>query len=141
MPSSSTTESLDAATKNLNASESACDEKNITIGMLQRDIAATNAKLVATTETLKELESSKALVVTQLAKRNVELERLLEHTTQSNRDKIDKLESSKDQVVAELVTSRAKIDELVLSMEQVMAKNEELQLAFDQADHKINAVV
>jgi chromosome segregation ATPase len=133
-----TTESLDAATKNLNASESACDEKNITIGMLQRDIAATNAKLVATTETLKELESSKALIVTQLAKRNVELERLLEHTTQSNRDKIDKLESSKDQVVAELVTSRAKIDELVLSMEQVMAKNEELQLAFDQADHKIN---
>ena len=131
-----TTELLDVATKNLSASESACDEKNITIGMLQRDIAATNDKLVATTESLNELESSKALVVTQLAKRNVELERLLEQTTQSNQDKIDKLESSKDQVVDELVMSREKIDELVLSMEQVMAKNEELQLAFDQADLK-----
>jgi len=31
---------------------------------------------------------------------------------------------------------QVKIDELVLSMEQVMAKNEELQLAFDQADRK-----
>ena len=100
-----TTESLDAATKNLNASESACDEKHITIGMLQRNNVDMNTKLAATTESLKELESSKALVVAQLAKRNVELKRSLEKKTQSNRDKIDKRESLKEQVVARLTTN------------------------------------
>ena len=100
-----TTESLDAATKNL-------DEKNITIGMLQRDIAATNDKLVATTESLKEFESSKALVVTQLAKRNVELERLLEKTTQSQ------LTASNDEKVAQLKASNDEIVELKLLLEQ-----------------------
>jgi chromosome segregation ATPase len=36
----------------LNATESVCDEKNATIGMLQHDNAAMNAKLVAMTESL-----------------------------------------------------------------------------------------
>ena len=114
-----TTESLDAATKNLNASESACDEKDLTIGMLQRDVAATNDKLVATTESLKELESSKTLVVTQLAKRNVELERLLEQTTQSNQVKLERIARPE----AQLVVSQN--DEKVA---QLKASNDEIGL-------------
>jgi adenylate kinase len=50
----------------LNASESACNEKNLTIGLLQRDNAAINAKLVATTETLddakKNLDASRNFI-------------------------------------------------------------------------------
>ena len=114
-----TTESLDAATKKLNASESACDEKDLTIGMLQRDVAATNDKLVATTESLKELESSKTLVVTQLAKRNVELERLLEQTTQSNQVKLERIARPE----AQLVVSQN--DEKVA---QLKASNDEIGL-------------
>ena len=44
--------SLDDAKKNLNSSVSVCDEKNLTIGLLQRDNAVMNAKLVAGNESL-----------------------------------------------------------------------------------------